>query len=59
MEFVTTLPPEYDARTCIAVRDDGRMVATHPEQPALVLELGGRWLDLATGFVHHAQKPST
>jgi hypothetical protein len=59
MTFLAELPPGYDDRTRLALRDDNQVIATHPEHPALVLGADGRWLELLSAPVHPAPRSST
>lgn len=58
-EYIAELPPGYDERTRLALNDHNQVIATHPEQPALLLGNDGRWLDLLSGSVHPALASST
>lgn len=57
--FIASLPAGYDERTCLALRDDNQVIATHPEHPPLVLSANGQWLDLGERLVHRALGSST
>lgn len=54
MKYLADLPPGYDDRTRIALRDDNQVIATHPEHPALVLLSSGEWHDLGAQRLRQA-----
>jgi hypothetical protein len=58
-EFIAKLPPGYDDRTRLVLRDDNRVVAAHPEHPPTMLGADGQWLEIRIAVVHPAPEPST
>lgn len=59
MKFIAELPPGYDERTRMALTENNQVVVTHPEQPPLLLDANGQWLDLNKALVHSAPSSST